>query len=269
MARRVSLRGFALHAGVETTVTLEHRAGPLAFSQAGDEVPLDALSVVRADQGVTLAGAGLRVDLVEHLLAATAGLGIRDNLRIVVEGPELPLLDGGAAMFFDALASLEIPASPPALSIKEAAVLRAGDSVYRFEPGTGVALDAAIAFDHPAIGEQEASWEGDARDFRERIAPARTFGFLRDAERLRAAGRAHHVDPRAVIVLTDDSILDASLPLRPNEAAHHKLLDLIGDLAVYGGPPRGAISAVRPGHSATHAVVREALARGILGRGDR
>lgn len=260
------LSGLALHSGALTTLTLEHREGPLAFGQGDEELPLDALSVERADHGVTLAGAGLRIDLVEHLLAAAAALGIRRDLRIVVDGPELPLLDGGAAAFFDALASLGIPPSPPALVVRRAFTFREGDSLYRFEPHPSVSLRVEIDFDHPAIGKQEAAWEGDAADFRERIAKARTFGFLKDAEKLRAAGRAHSVDPRAVIVLTDEGVLEASKPVFPNEAAHHKLLDLIGDLAVHGGPPRGRIEALRPGHARTHAVMKRALSEGLLGR---
>lgn len=247
-------------------MTLERRTGPLAFAQGKGEVSLDTLAIARTDHGVTLEGEGVRIDLVEHLLAAIAALGIARDLRVNVDGPELPLLDGGAAIFFDALRSLEIPPTPRGLVVEKAATLRFGASTYRFEPSAGTHLEVEIAFDHPVVGMQKASWDGDPADFRETIAPCRTFGFLRDAEALRKSGRARGVDPRRVVVLTDDGILDASAPLLPNEAAGHKLLDLIGDLALYGGPPRGRITTCRPGHEATHAVVREALALGVLAR---
>lgn len=229
-------------------------------------MPLEALSVTRADQGVMLEGGGLRVDLVEHLLSAMAALGIREGLRIDIHGPEVPLLDGGAAAFFDALASLGIPPSPPSLVIERAATLRQGESVYRFEPSDDVFVEVEVDFDHPLLRKQRADWGGDATDFRERIAPCRTFGFLRDAERLRARGRGLGVDPRFVIVLTEEAALEASMPLRPNEAACHKLLDSMGDLAVYGGPPQGKVFATRPGHEKTHAIVHEALEQGVLRR---
>jgi len=245
-------------------VTSRRREGPLAFAQGGHEARLEELEVARADRGVTLAGKGVRVDLVEHLLAATAALGIRRDLLVVVEGPEIPLLDGGAARFFDALASLSIPPEPPSLVVTKAATFRDGDSVYVFEPADTTFVEASIDFAHPLLGRQTASFGGDAADFRERIAPARTFGFLREAEALRAAGRAQGVDPKAVVVLTDEGVLEASLPLRENEAAHHKLLDLIGDLAVYGGPPRGRVLTTRPGHAATHRILREAIGASVV-----
>lgn len=268
-AGEITLRGLALHAGCETRVTLRRREGPFAIAQGAHEAKLDELEVVRADRGVTLAGRGVRVDLVEHLLAATAALGIRRDLLVVVDGPELPLLDGGSAAWFDALAELAIPSEPPTLVVTKAATLRHGESVYVFEPAAEVFVEAAIDFDHPLIGKQAASFRGDRADFRERIAVARTFGFLREAAALRAAGRAHGVDPRAVVVLTDEDVLEASLPLRENEAAHHKLLDLIGDLALYGGPPRGKVFASRPGHAATHRILREAFAASVVARAPR
>lgn len=269
MRDEVTLRGRALHAGCEVAVSLRRREGPIALAQGGKEARLDELAVVRADRGVMLEGGGVRVDLVEHLLAATAALGIRRDLLVLVEGPEVPLLDGGAARFFDALAQLAIPAEPPALVVTKAATFRVGDAVYVFEPGEEVMVQVGIDFAHPAIGRASARFEGDAADFRERIAPARTFGFLREAEALMASGRALGVDPGAVVVFTDEGVLDASLPLRENEPAHHKLLDLIGDLALYGGPPRGRVFATRPGHAATHHVVREALRASVLARAPR
>lgn len=269
MRDEVTLRGVALHAGCEVAVTLKKRVGPLAIAQGGREARLDELSVARADRGVMLEGGGVRVDLVEHLLAAMAALGIRRDLLVVVDGPELPLLDGGAACFFDALAELAIATEPPHLVVTRAATLRDGDSVYVFEPADEVFVEAAIDFAHPWIGRQTASFTGDPADFRERIAPARTFGFLREVEALRAAGRAHGADPRAVVVFTEGGVLETSLPLRDNEPAHHKLLDLIGDLALYGGPPRGRILATRPGHAATHGIVSEALRISVLARAPR
>lgn len=262
----IELRGLALHAGCETAATLARRAGPIALARAGREVPLGELSVARADRGVALAGGGLEVDLVEHLAAALGALGIRRDLLVTVDGPELPLLDGGAARWFDALATLDLSPSPPSLVVAERATLRAGESTYRFEPADAVEIEVDVSFAHPMAGDRRAAWSGDARDFRERIAPCRTFGFAREAEALARAGRARGVDRNAVLVLTDDGVLDGCAPPRPGELAGHKLLDLVGDLALHGGPPRGRIVAERPGHAATHAAVRAALAQGILAR---
>jgi UDP-3-O-[3-hydroxymyristoyl] N-acetylglucosamine deacetylase len=205
------------------------------------------------------------IDLVEHLLAAFGGLGIRDGVGVRVEGPELPLLDGGARAFVDALQRLEAPPSPPTLVVAREGTLTHGRSSYRFTPGEGVSLGVAVAFREP-VGAGEARWDGDPVDFAARIAPARTFGFVEEHAALLASGRARAVDPRAVVVFGPEGPLyDASLS-GPDEPARHKLLDLTGDLALYGGPPRGEIFASWPGHAATHAIVREALASGLLER---
>ena len=228
-------------------------------------VPVRALSVARADQGVTLTdGANLRVDLVEHLLAAFGGLGVRRGALVLVEGPEVPLLDGGARHFTDAIIRAELPRAEPEFAVTRAAEIRVGESTYRFAPGSAVAIDVEVAFDHPAIGVDRASWEGDADDFLRRIAPARTFGFARDAEGLRARGRAIGLDLEAVIVFTGRGVLAGCRPPEPNEIARHKLLDLVGDWACYGGPPLGRVRALRPGHARTHEAVRRALDEGIV-----
>jgi UDP-3-O-[3-hydroxymyristoyl] N-acetylglucosamine deacetylase len=262
----VRLEGVALHAGVRVAATLVARPGPLAFAQAAAELPLDALLVARADRGVCLAGDGVRVDLVEHLLAALAASGVRRGVVVRVDGPELPLLDGGAAAWMRAVAELALPAEPPLLAVARAGEVAIGDARYAFAPGEGVEVDVEIAFDHPAIGAQRASWRGDPGDFAARIAPARTFGFARDAAALRASGRAAGVDLDAVLVLGERGPLPGARPPGPDEPARHKLLDLVGDLALSGGPPRGRVLASRPGHAATHLAVREAFARGLLVR---
>src|SRR5690606_8548586 len=112
--------------------------------------------------------------------------------------------------------------------------------------------------------ERHAAWRGDPDDFRERIAPARTFGFAHELDSLLARDLARHVDPASVVVLAVDRVLSAGPPFRADEPARHKLLDLIGDLYAHGGPPAGTVHAIRPGHAATHEAVRRALEEGIV-----
>jgi UDP-3-O-[3-hydroxymyristoyl] N-acetylglucosamine deacetylase len=116
----------------------------------------------------------------------------------------------------------------------------------------------------PPVGRQAARWDGDPDDFRARIAPARTFGWAHEAEALRSAGRAAAVDLAAVIVFTDDGVVDGCMPPGEDEPARHKLLDVIGDMTLYGGPPVGVVECFAPGHTANHAVFAEARATGIL-----
>ncbi len=281
MTASIRLDGYALHRGVATSVTLIRRDGPIAFEQGGRRAPLSGLSVQRTDAGVALTdGQGLEVDLAEHLLAAFAGLGIRKGVTAKVEGAELPILDGGAAMFTEALLALglpERPAEPAPLVVRSEGRVSAGNSCYTFEVAERTSLSIEAVFDHPAIGTEHASWDGSPRAFVASIASARTFGFRADARDLWRQGRASLAaradDPRAIdafcraVVVFDETgpvALPGQAPLSAGELGRHKLLDLIGDFALHGGPPEGRVTAHRPGHTASHRIIRDALALGIL-----
>ena len=281
MVASIRLEGYALHRGVATAVTLTACEGPITFEQNGRRAQLSALRVRRSDAGVALTdGQGLDLDLVEHLLAALCGLGIRSGVTAVVEGEELPILDGGARVFADALSALELPAQARErthLFVDRSGSLADGSSTYVFDVGEETDLSVEAAFDHPAIGTQRARWDGSARAFLASIASARTFGFRADARDLWQCGRAElaarSMDPAAVkafsrAVIVFDEVGPVPTPGVPppsaGEIARHKLLDLIGDFALYGGPPRGIVFARRPGHTASHRIIREALDVGIL-----
>lgn len=261
------LRGLALHLGVPTSVRLSAAPGPITLAQRRGAAPLEALSVVRTDRGVTVASDAdrVRLDLVEHLFAAVGGLGLGSGLRITTDDDELPLLDGGARAYAEALRALTIPASPRGLVVTRAATFRRGASVYELSPAEATRVEVEVAF-RPPVGAGAAAWDGDVDDFVERIAPARTFGWVDEYEALRAAGRAAGVDLASVLVFDGEGVLPGCRPAEPAEPARHKLLDLIGDLALHGGPPRGLVRASLPGHTITHAIIAEALAAGVLAR---
>ncbi len=250
-------------------MVLEATAGPITITQRGAEASLAELHVARADRGVTLASADgrVRVDLVEHLFAALGGLRVRSGVRITIDDDELPLLDGGARLFAEAILGLALAIDDEApqrsLVISRNASISRGNAVYEFAPGANVALRIDVEFRAP-VGRESAAWTGDAADFLERIATARTFGWADEHAALLASGRAAAVDLDAVLVYGDAGAIAGCKPATKDEAARHKLLDLIGDLAIHGGPPRGSLTARRPGHAATHAVVAEALAIGVL-----
>ena len=274
----VRLEGFALHAGTRTAVTLARHDGPITFGRGDERASLAQLCITRTDLGVAVSnGAGFEVDLVEHLLAALGGLGLRRGVLALVEGPEIPILDGGARAFVDALIRLEIPKEPPELRVVAHSRIEVGSSSYDFEPGESVDLTVEVSFDHPAIGARTARWLGDPRSFRDQIAPARTFGFAKQAALLsgrQRAGLASRVagsaDPataalRNAVIVFDDPSTPPQLR-EENEIANHKLLDLVGDFAFHGGPPLGRVLARRPGHTATHEAIRQAIASGVLSR---
>jgi UDP-3-O-[3-hydroxymyristoyl] N-acetylglucosamine deacetylase len=276
VAAPVRLEGFALHAGTVTAITLAAHDGPITLGRGDRRVPLERLRAWRTDFGVAVTDDdGFELDLVEHLFAALGGLGIRRGILAVAEGPELPILDGGARRIADALVRLEVAPSPAELVVARSGRLDLDQSSYEFEPGDEVLLEVEATFEHPAIGRQRARWNGSPLSFRDDIAPARTFGFAGQADELARSGRAGlataaKLDPSAMEALREAVIVfdEEGRSPRPfeNEVARHKLLDLIGDLALYGGPPVGRVVARRPGHGASHRVVRRALDCGILSR---
>lgn len=274
--RPTRLEGYALHAGTRAAVELTRSEGPVVLAQGAQRARLDELTVTHGDGAVRVSnGRGLELELVEHFLAALGGLGIREGVTATVEGPEFPLLDGGARELADALLAMGLEVAAPRLRVARAGVIARGKSSYAFAPGASVELSVEIEFDHRAVGRQTARWSGDPHDFRERIAIARTFGFTADAADLRARRRARlfwvsdsaarAAAHRAVVTYGESAGPPEAAPA-PDEAARHKLLDLIGDLALYGGPPQGSIEARRPGHTATHDIVRRALDLGLLSR---
>jgi len=268
-AKGIELVGVALHGGHPSRIVLRRAEGPIVLVRHGAEATLDELRPSRTDRGVAVTSADGRVaiDLVEHLLAALGGLGVREGVRVSVDDGEPPLLDGGARRFADALVAIDAPrGGAPRLRIaREATLSGGGASTYRFTPGPRSRLSVAVRFRAP-IGDEAASWDGDPQDFLERIAPARTFGWIDEHAALIAAGRARGVNLESVIVLSDEGAVAGCRPHEPGEIARHKLLDLIGDLTLHGGPPRGTIEAFAPGHGATHRVMAEAISSGIVRR---
>ena len=259
----IVVEGHGLHTGRPARVTLERASGPLTIATREAEATIDELVIADATRSttVTTRDGRVRVATVEHLFAAFAGLSVYEGVRIIVDGPEIPLADGGAARFAAALSSLDVPVTTSAFRIEKQGTIAIGASVYEFAKASAPSVE--VAFEDPKFGAT-ASWNGDASDFVTRIAPARTFGFAREVEELADRGLAKHVAPESVVVLRDEGALSAGAPFSRDEPARHKLLDLLGDLFVHGGPPHGAIRALRPGHASTHAAIAKAMADGIV-----
>jgi UDP-3-O-[3-hydroxymyristoyl] N-acetylglucosamine deacetylase len=228
----------------------ELNRAPLPFYQ---RIPAERTTAITAD--------GTRVlRCVEHLFAALGGLGLHRDVSVELSGGEVPFLDGGAAAFARALMGLGIAASEPRFRVVHDQEVEIGPSIYRFRRASTVELSVELSFPDARLSPR-AEWHGDAADFVERIAPARTFIFARE---LATAEVAFFADAGSVVVLDEDRVLCAGAPFVADEPARHKLLDLIGDLYLYGGPPLGRMEVHRPGHAATHAAVAAALSMGIL-----
>ncbi len=272
MPKQVALEGRGLHAGKISRVTLVARPGPVALQATGiesgseSETPVRELVLVDTDRATTVQVGGGRIRTVEHLFAAFGGLGVHAGVAVRIEGEEMPHLDGSARLWCEAIESLGVAPTPALLEVVRDDSVQVGAARYTFaraQRASGVAVRVDFADERIA---RDAAWSGDPAQFRDRIATARTFAFAHELDALAAAGLASHTEPESVVVLTPDAIHSAGRTFEPDEPARHKLLDLVGDLFLYGGPPAGRILAERPGHTATHAAMRLALQRGIVAR---
>ena len=277
----IAIEGTGLFGGRACRVALSRTTYPAVRLRLGGGplVPIVDYRVVDTNRTTTIGWGDSRLSLVEHLFAALAGLDVREKLDIDVTGDELPLLDGGARAWCEALAEIGLggehasgddrsPAASLVVSPRSAAhePIVVGESVYRFSPARDVLVTAVIELTDRRV-ETTADWNGTADRFVRSIASARTFVHARDLEPMLAAGLGASVDPASVMVFDADTVHVAGRPFSPDEPARHKLLDLMGDFYLYGGPPRGSTHAHRPGHRANHAAIEEAIARGVLCRG--
>jgi UDP-3-O-[3-hydroxymyristoyl] N-acetylglucosamine deacetylase len=252
--------GIGLHGGKPAVALLVAEPGPVRIERGGVICALAELRVLGTRFSTTVGCDAFSVGTVEHLFAALAGLGVRDGVRIVVQGDELPLLDGGARAFAEDVAALGIAARPAPLRVTREARIEVDGSEYFFAPGDGTRV--AVEVELPSCCASDASWAGDADDFVRRIAPARTFALERDLAELERRGLARHASRESVLVVGD--AIHGAGEVAPDEPARHKLLDFIGDAYFHGGPPRGNVRAVRPGHARNHGAFVRALELGVL-----
>lgn len=245
-----TLSGVGLHTGAEARVRVQPAPADsgILFTGGAGRIPARAAFVVSTQRSTSLGDGTARIDTVEHLLSALCGLGI-DNAEIEVEGPEIPILEGSAAPWVEALATagiVELPAAARWLTLPETVALRDGDSWMVAAPADTFSVTCVTQFDHPLLGTQAATFPANPARYAAEIAPARTFVYAADLEALRAAGLIRGGSLDCALVLYPDRFSDA---LRfPDECLRHKTLDLWGDLALAGGRLRAAITAIRPGH---------------------
>jgi UDP-3-O-[3-hydroxymyristoyl] N-acetylglucosamine deacetylase len=253
----VSMSGSGIHSGVVGTVTIhaaEAGEGVSFLPDGGNPIPALASHVVDTSRCTVLGGNGQTVSTVEHLLSAFAGLGVTDA-RIEIQGPEVPILDGSALPWVEALLSAglrETAVVPVAHWTLTDPILVTGKngSFLAAYPARNLSITAAAVFEHPLVGTQVAHFAPDeGSDYRRDVAPARTFGFIEEVEALQKAGLALGGSLENAVVVYEDHY---SAPLRfPGELAYHKLLDTLGDLFLAFGRPLPLalhIVAVKPSH---------------------
>jgi UDP-3-O-[3-hydroxymyristoyl] N-acetylglucosamine deacetylase len=251
----VSITGIGLHSGIYTKVELHPaRAGSgVTFVRAdldGLRIPALQASTTSLDHATTVGKDDVSVGTVEHLLSAVMAFGITD-LDVLIDGPEVPIVDGSALPFMhliDAAGLRGLGVGMPVLRIKQPIELVDGEKSIRITPSNRLILNYKIDFAHPAIGRQSYHFDYERDNFLRKIAPARTYGFLKDVENLRKAGLARGGSVENCIVLDESGVMNGPLRFR-DEFVRHKILDLLGDLALIGRPIVGEITANRAGHA--------------------
>jgi UDP-3-O-[3-hydroxymyristoyl] N-acetylglucosamine deacetylase len=205
---------------------------------------------------------GVSVATVEHFLAACAGLGV-DNIIAELDGPELPILDGSSQPFIEMLESAglsEQNAPRRVLTILKPVEVRDGVKFVRLSPGAGLEMRVTIDFPSKAIGRQAFAFRMAPGAFAREVAWARTFGFAHDAEKMHAMGKGIGASLDNTIVVDGDEILNPGGLKSPDEFVRHKLLDVIGDLFLAGGPIEGLYEGEQPGHALNNRLLRELFA---------
>src|SRR5262244_1844482 len=256
IAGSIEFTGVGLHTGENATLRiLPAPAGKGIVFRRVDldnfELRADVGSVARVAYATTLMSRGVWISTVEHLLSALYGIGI-DNAYVELDNFEVPILDGSALAFAEAIGRAGITKQKRQrryIRIAREFVLKDGQKTLGIYPSETFSIQYDINFPHPLIGKQSLHVEFTGTNYADLIGPARTFGFYEDVEKLQAHGLIRGGSLENAIVLTETGMLnDTSLRCK-DEFVRHKILDLLGDFALIGQPVMGRLVADRAGHA--------------------
>ena len=267
LRRPISCAGIGLHSGKKVTLSLKPAPSDfgIRFRRAdlgGLEVPANVGHVGGINYATGLSRDAVNVDTVEHLLAALVSLGV-DNVIVELNSPEVPIMDGSAAPFIYLIHEAGIKRLPAArryMKILRPLSLTHGDKRIAVYPSDHFKVTYSIAFDHPMLRHQSRTIRLSEDAFIDEIAPARTFGFLHEAEALRAAGYGRGADLCNTLVVDGDRLLNPELQRFPDEFVRHKILDAIGDLKLAGAPLIARFEGRRSSHALNNALLRALFA---------
>ena len=270
--------GVGVHGGQRVELTLRPAAADTGIMfrrvdlPAPVDIPVNVKAVCDTRMATTISPGGEvgapKVNTIEHLLSACAGLGI-DNLVVDITNEEVPILDGSAASFVFLLqsAGIEVQKAPKRfLRIKKPVEVREGEGPTlkwaRLEPFDGYKLSFEIDFNHPAVNQtgQRVSFDMGSGQYKRDIARARTFGFTKDVEMMRSRGLGLGGSMDNVIVVDDYRVLNADGLRYDDEFVKHKILDAIGDMHVLGHPLIAAYVGFKSGHALNNKLLRAVLA---------
>jgi len=270
LAREVTIVGAGVHSGAPASVTLHPApadAGLKFIVMRRGRVAAEIAAAHTAVKNLTLCTvigdeSGVTVSTVEHLLSALRGLSI-DNCYIEIDSREVPIMDGSAAPFVAAIDEVglrDLPAPRKFIKVLKHVKVSEGDAFGEIAPHSSFHLDVEIDFDSPVIGRQRMSLDLNPGNYRNEVSRARTFGFMRDVERLWKSGLALGASLENTVAIGEDRVINPEGLRFPQEFVRHKLLDAVGDLSLAGLPLLGAFRSVRGGHRLNSLVLQHLFA---------
>ena len=266
IAKKVHNVGIGLHKGEPIKLTLEplEAGSGIVFyrSDLGVSFKAEPKNVINTQMATVVGNEKGYISTIEHLMSAINAYGI-DNIRIIVDANEIPVMDGSSASFcmlLDEAGVRELDANKKALIIKRAVEIREGDKLVRLSPSKSPKFDYTIKFSHPLIGTQHHVFEFSKKAYLKEISRARTFGFLKDVQALRSMGLALGGSLENAVVIDENKILNPEGLRFENEFVRHKILDAIGDLALVGAPILGDYTAFAGSHDLNHKLTLAVLA---------
>jgi UDP-3-O-[3-hydroxymyristoyl] N-acetylglucosamine deacetylase len=270
LASEISLTGTGVHSGAPVSIDLCPADGDTGLRFLISNGDADGIEIAADQQwvtGVTLCtmlgdGNGASVATVEHLLGALRGLGV-DNALIEIDSAEVPIMDGSAAPFVEAIDEVgltELEAPRRYLKVLKPIRVEDGGAFGELTPYNGFHLDIEIDFETKLIGTQKIALDVNPGAFRRELSRARTFGFMKDVERLWAAGLALGASLENTVAIGDDRIINREGLRYADEFVRHKALDAVGDLALAGAPILGAFRSRRGGHRLNALVLKTLFA---------
>ncbi|MCE5244360.1 MAG: UDP-3-O-acyl-N-acetylglucosamine deacetylase [Syntrophobacteraceae bacterium] len=264
----VKCEGVGLHSGNRVTMRLKPAAPDFGIQFRRMDVcdrptiPAVHKRVVDTFLATSIGFDGVVVATIEHLMAALMGRGV-DNVLIELDGPEVPIFDGSAAHYLRVLNEAGIReqnAPRQHLRIDRNVLVMDGDAYIKATPSDIFRIRYTIDFPHPLVGRQELTWSFSENAFDCEISRARTFGFLKDVEKLQSMGLARGGSLANAVVFDERSVLNQEGFRYANECVRHKILDFIGDLALAGMPPQGSFEVYKAGHALHNRFLKKLLA---------
>ncbi|MEA3289011.1 MAG: UDP-3-O-acyl-N-acetylglucosamine deacetylase [Campylobacterota bacterium] len=263
--RSIEVVGIGLHKGVPVKMILEPLDDDMGIifyrSDEAISIPLRPENVIDTKMATVIGKGDVVISTIEHLLSAIYAYGI-DNLRVILDNDEVPILDGSSAgfcMLLDEVGIAEQTKSKKALLIKKPIEVVHDNKHVRLTPSNHIIYDFSIDFEHPAIGEQSFKFDYSIEDYKENISRARTFGFLHEVQYLRSIGLAQGGSLENAIVLDEQKILNPEGLRYDDEFVRHKILDAIGDMSLLGYTVIGEYNAHAGSHHLNHLLTKKVM----------